>query len=215
MAELSYSIVVPTNDDFDSLAEMKDYAFSEKRGCGSREEAMQGIKECYEKYANQYPGKLQHCRVAKDNETNAVLGGIQLQMPGDPGDLSFDGMMRHELQHGEAYIEWIATHPEHTGKGIGSKLLAWAFEYCAQPEAKVDKLSLEVMEENEGAIRLYERKGFVVKRDPHQDECGELLSPLIVFCCFGCKYCGVQYMEKPIVATAFVSPTKDEEMKRD
>lgn len=184
---------MPTPDDFAALAEMQALAFAEK-----------GVKtdngRAYKKYYKEYPNKIQHCRIAKSTDhPGVVLGAIQLQMKGDPGDLHMPGFMRHELRTGEAYVEFIACHPNHTGKGVGSRLLSWADTYAREEGIKF--ISLEVMSANEGAIRLYERKGFVIKRDPHIDECDACLTPLITFCCFGCRYCGVLYMEKATTET--------------
>jgi GNAT superfamily N-acetyltransferase len=76
-------------------------------------------------YARDHPEKLEHCRVVKDEESDVVIGFIQLQMPGDRGDFSFpDSSLRHKLLTGETCVEqYIACHPDHMGKGIGSKLL--------------------------------------------------------------------------------------------
>ena len=96
-------------------------------------------------------------------------------LKGDPDDGT-----GHKLVEGEAYIEWIATHPDHTGKGLGSRLLKWAEEY-ARKNARAQFLSLGVMKANEGARKLYERKGFVVTKDPHiNDECDECLQGTFV-----------------------------------
>ena len=53
-------------------------------------------------------------------------------MPGDLGDLSFPESMREDkLGPGEVHLEFIACHPDATGKGIGSKLLKWADAFAA------------------------------------------------------------------------------------
>ena len=93
MTAASYTLVVPTPADFFSLSEMKDLAFAEKRGCFSESQARKGILECYQTYATKYPTKLQHCRLAKETATGKILGGCQLQLQGDPGDLSFSSDM--------------------------------------------------------------------------------------------------------------------------
>ena len=165
---LEYPLVVPTREDFEALGVTKDLAFAEKRGCWSTAENNQkALQKAYESYLQQCPRKLDHCRIIKGTDENGkviVYAACQLQMPGDPGDLMFsDPSWRHKLLPGEAYVEFIATHPDYTGKGLGSKLLAWAFEFCENyrdedGNAVVTWLSLE------GAIRLYERKGLWSRR---------------------------------------------------
>ena len=52
----------------------------------------------------------------------------------------------------------MALFPEYRGKGIGTKFLEIAEEKAAQ--LSLPQLSLIVFEENEGAVRLYKRRGF-------------------------------------------------------
>jgi ribosomal protein S18 acetylase RimI-like enzyme len=190
MAAIELELHVPETEDFPSLFTMKYLAFKEK-GLSDKDDKV------YEYYQQKYPHKLQHCRVVRDPETGIVIGACQVQLTGDPPDKALPSILRHHLLPGEAYVEFIACHPDHTGKGIGSKLLAWA-ETCAR-ENGAKFLSLEVMKKNSGAVRLYERKGFVAKRDPRMnDECDEFCTGLLVFCCFGCTYWTVLYMEKPL-----------------
>jgi ribosomal protein S18 acetylase RimI-like enzyme len=56
------------------------------------------------------------------------------------------------------YICGMALFPEHRGRGIGTRLLAFA-EQAAQ-ERGFRKLSLIVFEQNTGAKRLYEKTGY-------------------------------------------------------
>jgi len=187
----NYELVVPTSNDFHGLTRMKQLAFAEK-GVSDNDEKK------YQTYLKKYPNKIEHCRVVKSSDhPDVILGAIQLQLKGDPGDLGFPAGFRHEVMNGEAYIEFIACHPDHSGKGIGSKLLAWADQFAI--EQGCSKLSLEVMTANDGAIRLYERKGYVVMKDPHmEDECDACIGSLFVYCCLGCKYWSLVYMEKQL-----------------
>lgn len=61
---------------------------------------------------------------------------------------------------GSFYINMIATLPESRGKGIGSKLLDIANQ-LAQEEG-CDLLSIEVFEQNDGALRLYQKHGYEI-----------------------------------------------------
>ena len=209
------TLAIPTPDDFAALAVTKDLAFAEKRGCWATSEANQRtIRQAYETYVQKHPNKLEHCRIVRGSDPATgdviIMAACQLQMPGDPGDLCFsDPSWRHELlDNGEAYVEFIATHPNYTGRGLGSKLLAWAFQYCQQYDSSsstnqqpITRLTLDVMTRNKGAIRLYERKGFVSQRcNPHDDICDVIFTPCCLFVGMGCQYCSITYMEKPIVA---------------
>ena len=108
---------------------------------------------------------------------------------------SFYRYMRHELKPGEAYVEYIACHPEATGKGIGSRLLNWADAFALSKGATY--ISLDVMKKNEGAVKLYERKGYVVKEQG--DAVDRFITGLLVWTTMGGKYWTVYYMEKPLV----------------
>ena len=158
--------------------------------------------KAYQTYHTKHRQKLEHCRIIKSAEDDSIIvAACQLQVEGDPGDLTFPADMRHKLQPAEVYVEWIACHPDHTGKGLGSKLLKWAESY-AKETVNARMLTLNVMQGNGGAVRLYERKGFVVKPDPHAGgACEDLLSKCFVFCCMGCRYCTVLYMEKDLMET--------------
>ncbi|KAL3913330.1 MAG: hypothetical protein SGILL_006536, partial [Bacillariaceae sp.] len=144
-SDRSYTLHVPTMKDFAQLAELQDLAFEEKRGwCQPVADCRKAYQQAYEFYAKSFPHKLQHCRIIKqqqdsadsenagadenDTSSSQILGAIQLQLPGDPGDMSFcaDGMRNspnENMQEPHAYIEWIACHPGHSCQGIGTALL--------------------------------------------------------------------------------------------
>lgn len=65
-----------------------------------------------------------------------------------------------EAHSDEFYIDTVCVHPDFRGQGMGTLLLEHA-EKIAQ-EAGFDKLTLNVEEEKEAAIRLYERIGYRV-----------------------------------------------------
>ena len=63
------------------------------------------------------------------------------------------------------YINALATLPGYRGRGLGSELLEVANRLAL--EVGCDELSLEVFEQNAGAVRLYERHGYrIVARRP-------------------------------------------------
>ncbi len=65
-----------------------------------------------------------------------------------------------EGRPGEFHIGSIATLPESRGYGIGSKLIAHAEAQAVKQ--KLNKCSLTVKMENEGARKLYEKLGYEV-----------------------------------------------------
>jgi ribosomal protein S18 acetylase RimI-like enzyme len=69
------------------------------------------------------------------------------------------------LAPGTFYVNGLATLPGYEGRGLGTRLLNVATDLAA--EAGCDELSIEVFEQNEGAVRLYERHGYrTVARRP-------------------------------------------------
>jgi ribosomal protein S18 acetylase RimI-like enzyme len=59
---------------------------------------------------------------------------------------------------GTFYINILAAYPEYRGLGLGTSLLEAA--HMLASEAGCNELSLEVFEQNDGAVRLYERHGY-------------------------------------------------------
>jgi len=69
------------------------------------------------------------------------------------------------LAPGTFYVNGLATLPGYECRGLGTRLLNVATDLAA--EAGCDELSIEVFEQNEGAVRLYERHGYrTVARRP-------------------------------------------------
>jgi len=107
----------------------------------------------------------------KNGEIVAMLLAYQLPDAEHADDLdSLPELIRPlvELEQcvpGSFYINMIATLPEHRGMGIGSKLLDIANQLAN--DANCDTLSIEVFEQNEGAVRLYQRHGYnIIERRP-------------------------------------------------
>jgi ribosomal protein S18 acetylase RimI-like enzyme len=69
------------------------------------------------------------------------------------------------LVPGTFYVNGLAALPRYQGRGLGSKLLDAATALAA--DAGCDELSIQVFEQNESAVRLYERYGYrTVARRP-------------------------------------------------
>ena len=63
------------------------------------------------------------------------------------------------------YISGIATNPEYRNRGIGTGLMEQMITRARNLD--LPKLSLLAFEQNQGAVRLYERLGFkIVDRNP-------------------------------------------------
>lgn len=199
-----------TPSDFEAVAAMRAAAFAMKnpicfRVCWQADARAASAKESvkvHESYAKDAPQKLTHCGVVRDANGTAI-GAVQLQMPGDPLDRHLGGMASSFQLPGEVHVEWIGTAPAAQGQGVGSALLKWADETAKASGARF--MSLEVMAGNPRARRLYERQGYAVTRNAHDDGkdpvdrlCTACLTPPFVFCCMGCRYCRVHYMEKQL-----------------
>jgi ribosomal protein S18 acetylase RimI-like enzyme len=59
---------------------------------------------------------------------------------------------------GTFYVNALAAYPEYRGLGLGTELLEAA--HAVASEAGCEELSLEVFDQNEDAVRLYERHGY-------------------------------------------------------
>jgi len=87
---------------------------------------------------------------------------VAFPMHVDPEATETDPVLKPyaELEEDESYyICGMALFPEHRGRGIGSRLLGLAEEQAR--EQGFGKLSLIVFEQNEGALRLYRREGYL------------------------------------------------------
>lgn len=68
-----------------------------------------------------------------------------------------------ELEHsapGSFYINMLATYPKYRNRAVGTTLMAYANRLAAQ--AGCVRISVEVFEQNSGALRLYQRLGYSI-----------------------------------------------------
>ena len=72
----------------------------------------------------------------------------------------------NKLAEDEMIVDFIAVDPDYRGQGIGSQLLDYG-EAQARQVSGITRITLSVIDENKGARRLYERKGFVVYKTKH------------------------------------------------
>ena len=111
-----------------------------------------------------------NCVIAESGGKIAgMMAAFSMHRPDDPGASGetdpvlapYGGLE----QYNSYYISGIALFPEHRGMGIGTKFLEIAEERAVR--YNLPQLSLIVFEENEGAVRLYERRGFYeIMREP-------------------------------------------------
>jgi ribosomal protein S18 acetylase RimI-like enzyme len=100
----------------------------------------------------------------EDGEVIAMVLAYRLPEAGEGVDLDeVPEVLRplvelERLAPGTFYVNGLAALPGYRGRGLGSQLLNVADDLAA--EAGCDELSLEVFEQNENALRLYERHGY-------------------------------------------------------
>lgn len=83
--------------------------------------------------------------------------GFLLEVDGQPaGYILVSHTWSNEVGGMVALLEELYFTPEFRGKGLGTQALEWFREQYASAR----RLRLEVNRENEGAIRLYQRKGY-------------------------------------------------------
>jgi ribosomal protein S18 acetylase RimI-like enzyme len=105
-----------------------------------------------------------NCVVAEqDGAVRGMLFTFPIEEGQEADDGSTDPILKpyEELEiPGSFYICALALLPNFRGRGAGTKMLSIAREQAHQ--RGFDTLSLLVFEQNEGALRLYERNGFKV-----------------------------------------------------
>jgi len=76
-------------------------------------------------------------------------------------NVEMDLFIRHPAGN-EIHVDTVAVSEKSRGKGAGNLLLDAAFEYGR--ELRKEKATLQVVDINPGARKLYEKKGFVVNK---------------------------------------------------
>lgn len=149
-------------------------------------------------FEGKYSEALKTTAVAVRESDGAVIGVMKTAVHGQARPPADRGM--HETRPGECYIEWLAVSSGARGKGVGTKLLQWADHLARSRGCNV--LTLGVMNGNP-AVRLYERHGFVAKRET---SCEAFLGCILTSCFIGCPngQLGGKQMEKPLVTSLYV-----------
>ena len=111
--------------------------------------------------------KLSLSAVAIDEATNKVVGFVHCSGYGHPCDM-------HKPKEGEIYVDEICVEKAFRSRGIGTQLMNWV-EGVAR-ERGATTLSLLVLRGNP-SFGLYERLGFVAKKQSSLKECLDC-------CCF-------------------------------
>lgn len=70
-------------------------------------------------------------------------------------------IMSESVEGKDCYIEHIAVSPEVQGKGVGTQLLKVAEEFVHSKDY-LDRLTLHVAMDNEGAINIYKKIGYII-----------------------------------------------------
>jgi len=100
----------------------------------------------------------------EDGEVVAML--LAYRLPEDPEHVNLDELPEvlrplvelELLAPATFYVNGLAVLPAYRGRGLGSRLLEAADALAA--EAGCDELSIQVFEQNQGALGLYERHGY-------------------------------------------------------
>jgi len=70
--------------------------------------------------------------------------------------------LQHSPKPGEIHIEGIAVVDSARGQGVGTKLIDALMDFAKNENFK--KITLEVIDTNQRALKLYERLGFTIKK---------------------------------------------------
>ncbi len=96
-------------------------------------------------------------RLAASDNSLAVVAVVGDEIV---GSLTFDGGRRARLRHAGEF--GISVAQAYAGQGIGKALIAYMLSWAEQGGV-VRKINLKVRADNEPAIRLYERMGWVLE----------------------------------------------------
>jgi RimJ/RimL family protein N-acetyltransferase len=96
-------------------------------------------------------------RVAESDNSLAIFAVVGTEIV---GGLTFDGGKRPRMRHAGEF--GISVAQEYAGLGIGRALIEYMIEW-AERGGVVRKINLKVRVDNVGAIRLYERMGWVME----------------------------------------------------
>lgn len=75
---------------------------------------------------------------------------------------SLMGFAAMEFKQTHGHLNLLATDKVYRRQGVGAGLLSWLERSASY--AGLDYISLEVREQNQGAIRFYEKHGYVIER---------------------------------------------------
>jgi RimJ/RimL family protein N-acetyltransferase len=99
---------------------------------------------------------------------NTMLGVVfclheddKSELPKAIGTIHFDGIKQDHAHHRNSMVG-IDALPEYQGKGYGSEAILWALRWAFVTRG-LHRVNISAFGYNEGAIRLYERLGFVLE----------------------------------------------------
>lgn len=92
--------------------------------------------------------------LVKDVDENKYIHTFQLEFL---NDLSTSD---NEKKESKAIINKFATIPQAEGKGIGKLSINYIEDYCSKKG--VSKISLDVYDKSEHAIKFYKKRGFII-----------------------------------------------------
>jgi ribosomal protein S18 acetylase RimI-like enzyme len=157
-----------TRRDALALAELTDYAGHGIPGylwSRSAEEGQPSIEVGIERVLRERANFSYRNAVVAEVDGRVAAALLAYRLP-EHSDVNLDelpDLLRplEELEQkvpGTFYINILAAYPEYRGQGLGTTLLEAARALAS--EAGCNELSLEVFEQNEDAVRLYERHGY-------------------------------------------------------